>query len=160
MTAMLQRKFPLADKTLCPVLDIAGARSALPGHDEDDVLALIEDGSLEWAWNIALVVGEGIRKEPRILKVCVENYLSTAGSRPLNWSEARAFREFLRGDKPFVYGTELRLLWNCSSTHIIALIEAKELKVQPGTTWDRGPGNSPLITRASVEGFLKRRRMA
>ena len=160
MTATLQRKLPLADATLCPVLTISGVRSELPGHDEDDVLALIEEGALEFAWNIALRVGDGIRREPIVLKKCVAHYLASGGARPLNWTDARAFKEFFNGDeKPFIYGTTLKLLWNCSGTHIIALIEARELKVQPGTTWDRGPGNSPVITRASVEGFLKRRRM-
>lgn len=155
-TPQLQRKFPLRDKTLCPVLTVSGVRSALPGHDEDDVLALIEDGSLEWAWNIALHVGDGIKKEPRILKSCVERY----GSINHQPSTINPLSEFFNGDdKPFLFGTTLRLLFNCSSTHVIALIEAKELRVQPGSSWDRGPGNSPLVTRSSVEAFMKRRRM-
>ena len=134
---------------------IAGARDRLPGHDEDDVLALIEEtGGLTWAWNIGL----GEAREVRILTKCV-NYFAAHG-KPLNWDWPQVKDEILRGwSKPFIPGTRLQIILNCSSTHIINLIEGREMKVMPGTSWNTGPAGSPLIQTASFWEFLQRRAM-
>jgi len=156
MPPTLQRKLILTDESLCPMITIEGARERLPGHDEDDILALIEEGAIEFAWNIGL----GERREVRMLKRAVEFCAATGGARRLNWSDARVAAEVLKGsDKPWIEGVRLKLLLNCSSTQVISLVEAKALAVMPGTSWDRGPGNSPQISTESFKRFLVTRRI-
>lgn len=158
MTAALQRKLVLDDPTLCPLLDIAGARAALPGHDEDDILALVEERYLE-AFDLSynLVVA---RRECRVLKASVEHFQQTGGSRPARWSVEKILAEVLKGwAKPWMEATRVKLLLNCSSTHIYSLLENRDLRVMPGTTWDRGPGNSAQIEMESLKRFLKGARL-
>jgi hypothetical protein len=162
---------------LCAMTTVAGARDRLPGHDEDDVLALIEEtGGLTWAWNIGRVNGEtphaaglGIAREIRILTKCVEHFAKTG--KGLDWTFERVLKEVLRGyKKPFITGTRLQIILNCSSTHIMNLLNSElrtpnaahrtpnsELRLVPGTSWTTGPAGSPLIVTESFIEFLKAR---
>ena len=152
MTAALQRKLPLTDASLCTLLDIGGVRAELPGHDEDDVLALIEDGYIGVAFDIGLQA----RREIRVWRKAVEFFKTTGGSRrmPVEWPVV--IREILCGyDKPVIPGTRVKLLLNCSSTHVINLVEDRQLLLQPGTSWDVGRGNTPQITLTSFKDALK-----
>lgn len=151
-----QRKLLLTDETIQPLLTLESVRERLPGHDEDDVLALVEEGAIEFAWDIGL----GDRRELRFLARSVEFCRATAGKRFLNWEDERALREVLgKWEKPFIPGTRLKLVFNCSSALILDLVTSGNLRVLPGTSWNRGPGNSPQITVESVRLFLKNRRV-
>jgi hypothetical protein len=147
---------------------VAGARDRLPGHDEDDVLALIEEtGGLTWAWSIGL----SYTREIRILTKCVEHFAKTG--KGLDWTFERVLKEVLRGyKKPFITGTRLQIILNCSSTHIMNLLNSElrtsdakhwtpnsELRIVPGTSWTTGPQGSPLIVTATFVEFLKARAM-
>lgn len=147
---------PLTDASLCTLLDIGGVRAELPGHDEDDVLALIADGFL----GVAFDIGLQSRREVRVWRKAVEFLKATGGSRrmPVDWPQA--VREILCGwDKPVIPGTRVKLILNCSATHVINLVEDKQLLLQPGTSWDVGRGNTPQITTASFKEALKFWRM-
>jgi hypothetical protein len=145
------------EKVFCPMTTIAGVRDRIAGLDEDDVLAQIEEtGGLAWAWNIASDLSGA--REVRVLTRCVEHF-STTG-KPLKWSFERVLDEIFAGfDKAFLQGTRVKLMLNCSSTHVINLILAKALKTVPGTSWNTGPAGSPVITRESFVQFLNDRRL-
>ncbi len=152
MTASLQRKLPLADASLCTLLDIGGVRAELPGHDEDDVLALIEDGFIGVAFDIGLQA----RREIRVWRKSVDLFRATGGSRRVNHDWSQVVREILCGwDKPAIPGTRVKLLLNCSSTHVIHLVEDRQLQLMPGTSWDVGRGNTPQISVSSFKDALK-----
>jgi hypothetical protein len=141
----------------CVMLDIKGVRSELPGHDEDDVLALIEQtGSLPWAWNIAPRVGPGIAREIRVLKSCVKTYAETGKRLKLQWRDALD-EIFFGCNKPFLTGKEVKLVLNCSPSTVSNLLKATEIKPLPGTNWTTGPKGSALISCESFTDFLLRR---
>jgi hypothetical protein len=149
-------------------MDISAARVELPGHDEDDILALIDDGLLLHAWNIATVANsEKKRREIRIFPACVDYYKRTQKKGfPLSAGQAltqlfgRPLDVIKPGEKPFVTSKRLSLLLNCGTTHIIGLIETKQLSVLPGTSWGTGPNGAALITLASIHQFFKTRALA
>jgi hypothetical protein len=154
-----QRKLPLDDSPSLTLATVAAARESLVGHDEDDIKALWEDGHILYAWNIGL--GDAI--EARILRDCIDHYKKTLGSRPYPNTDAQvtaALVKAMRAEhKPFVPVSILRLLLNCSSTQVYNLLDAKLLKIQPGTTWQTGPNGSALITVESFKQFLIARRL-
>ena len=158
-SAIQQRKLVLNDRPTLALATVETARQALPGHDEDDIKALWEEGFLLYAWNIGL--GEAI--EARILPDCIEHYQRTLGSRPDPRTETQVTAALLKAmrveHKPYVPVSAVRLLLNCSSTQVYNLIEAKLLKVQPGTTWTTGPNGSALVSVESFKTFLQTRRL-
>jgi hypothetical protein len=141
------------EKARCVMLDIKGVRSRLPGHDEDDVLALIEeDGLLPWAWNIGL----GSAREIRVLASCVDHFAATGKRVKRPWREV--LTEILFGcDKPFLSGKEIKLILCCSPTTVSNLLRAGELKPLAGTSWTTGPKGSALVSCESFTDFLLRR---
>lgn len=155
-TLARQKKMILpGETTRCVMLDIRGVRSRLAGHDEDDILALIEqDGLLPWAWNIGL----GNAREIRILSNCVNHYAATGKRIKVSWREVLA-EIFIGISKPFITGKEARLILNCSSTQISNFLTTTppELKPLAGTNWTTGPRGSALISCESFADFLLRR---
>ena len=156
-TSPKQRRlaFDSSVKVKGPMVDMAAARSAL-GCDVDDVLDLIEEGNLAWAWDIGL--GKR-RSEMRIYAGCINGYEVTGVKCNLeNASEDDIYGSILaRETKPWIPGIRLKSVLNCENGLVIDLVKAKEFEILPGG-WRRGPGGSPLITKESVVAFLKRRR--
>lgn len=159
MPATLQRKLVLDDKPSVVLATVETARQLLVGHDEDDILSLIEEGFLAYAWNIALSTHAA--RDPRIFPDCIAWYARTMGKGTYTRTDDQVLAELLKtnGDKPFIKGTTVRLILNCSSTHLINLVEAKQLALQPGTSYQRGPTGTPLVTVASFRQFLRSRRL-
>ena len=79
-----------------PLLPLRGVCSLIDGN-EDQVLALIEEGKLAWAWNVALDPKRGRCRELRILPRCVADYLR-GQTCPLEW--ANVLRVLLPHDEP------------------------------------------------------------
>ena len=157
-----QRKFVLTDQPVLALATVHHARSLLPGHDEDDILALIEDGSLLYAWDIrGGDVSSPASREIRILPACIEHYRLTGGHRPFPKSDHQVEADLLfnLGSKTFTTSRRLALVLNCSSTHVINLIEARQLAVLPNTTWGTGPNGAALVTIESVKTFFSSRRI-
>jgi hypothetical protein len=138
------------------MLGIAAARDLL-GVDVDDILSLIADGKLAWAWDIGL---GSRRAEIRILSKCLRGYQATGSTCNLrDAGEEQIIGWILARHKlPWIAGVSLKFILACENDLIIDLIEAGELKHTGG--WRRGPGGSPNVTRESVVAFLKRRRVA
>jgi hypothetical protein len=161
----LQRKLVLDDAPTLVLATIAHARLQLPGHDEDDILALIQEGALLWSWNIALRPKVSAA-EYRIWPDCITHYKATSGSRPYGQLAGQpktieALVDQLVPEKPFLWSTTIRLLLNCGPEHVTNLIDAKCLKCLPLTTggalYRRGPGGAACIKRESFIQFLKTR---
>ena len=154
-----QRKLVLDDRPTLALATVETARQSLPGHDEDDIKALWEDGTILYAWNIGL----GTAVEARIFPDCIEHYKLTRGKKAYLLTDDQVARELLRAmrvqHKPFAPVSAIRLLLNCSSTQVSNLIEAKLLKVQSGTTWTTGPNGSALVSVESFKTFLEQRRL-
>lgn len=145
------------EKTRCVMLDVNGVRARLPGHDEDDVLALIEqDGLLPWAWNIATREGANHAREIRVLANCVEHYAATGKRIKVSW-RAVLDEIFLGCAKPWITGKDARLILSCSATQVSNLLDAKELLELSGTIRTTGPNGSALISCDSFVAFLTRR---
>lgn len=182
-----QKKLVLNDAPSLVLLTIDAARALLPGHDEDDILSLVEDRFVPFAWDISLRPGTTAR-ELRLFPACIEHYARTGGSRPFSFdgltlpqisesTNRRAFRQALQESdfmfgqltqrvlaallqghtKPFISGNTLRLLLNCGSTHLTNLIDAGALRQLPGTEYRRGPHGAALLDRDSVLQFLQSR---
>jgi len=158
-----QRKMVLDDTPAVVLATIEQARQHLPGHDEDDILALIEEGAIPWCWNIALNP-RNMARELRILPDCINHYQATAGARdftktfPNLATLEHVLAHLLHGDdKPFLRSTTIRFLLNCGGQHIINLIDAGILIEMPGTSYKRGPTGAAAIRRASFLRFLQTR---
>jgi len=120
--------------------------------DSDAVRALVDEGKLV-AFDIA--AGRAARSELRVLTKSIEHYQTTGGAQPLDLDWPGIVRLVLPTDKLFVRGIEVRRALNCDRGHVENLILAGCLAVVKKPK--KGPGGSPIITRESVEAFLKDR---
>jgi hypothetical protein len=167
MPAVLQRTFDreLADPKHGPSVCLRGARYLL-GLNEDYILGLIADRALSFAWNVALRPlaarprARQARREVRILVASIHHYIAH-GSKPHDLAEPAAVKLLLPPghEKPFLTTGELQRALNCVNDHILHLVEAGALQLQPNTTYRRGPNGSALVTLASFQTFLKHRRL-
>lgn len=150
-----QRRLAIKVPYEAPLMSLPTAAGILE-LDVDLLLHLVEERALAWAWNIGL---GNRRKELRVLTRCVSGFKETNSTCNLGGESVGKIIGYIlaREKKPWVKGSRLKLLFACGETHILDLVNARELSVVDGTTWRRGPGGSPLILRVSVEAFLKRR---
>lgn len=130
---------------------------ALLDVSEDDVLDLISDGQLRWAWNLSATTGP--RSFVRVWSRSVTCYL-VPGSQPAEPDTLdEVIDQLLAGGTPALPGTfratSLQRVFNVSSGHVLNLLAAGELKLAPRCEWHKGV--SPEITRASVVELLKGR---
>lgn len=135
---------------------------ALLDRDEDSVLSLIEMGLIRWAFDLAAPGADR-----RMLYVYRGSLLDYGHGRHLQadyyrldeqkiWPEV--FKEILGGSDAHLSIRRLANRFTCSSTHLYRLVEAGCL--QPlSPQWRRGPLGGALITRASIEQFLRARRL-
>jgi hypothetical protein len=154
-----QPQLPIRDPRHRPTVGIEGAKH-LVDVSEDELLALIEDGRVSHAWHIGL---GSLHREVRILRRSLDNYLARLdGAKVTDPTDFEALTLLLPPGhtKPFLTGTDIQRALNCVSTHVINLIEARALVLQPGTSWTTGPAGSPLVTVSSFAQFLKTRRLA
>ena len=135
-----------------PLLPVRGVMS-LVDKNEDQVLRLIEDGSLLWAFDVALDTKHGRSKELRILPACVADYLRGQQS-PIEWAEV--VRSLLPHDEPVILSKDITRVLNVSGTHTYHLVSRKLLA--PCSTWRSGRGGCGHFTTKSFVAFLKSRR--
>ena len=155
LTATSQRQLPLADPRHRPTVGMDGAKHLLD-LSEDEVIALIEEGKLSYAWNIGL--GED-RREIRILRQSIDAFWEQPRGTPI--PESQAFKLLLPPghDKPYLTNPQLQRALNCVSDHVLHLVAARELTLQPKTDYGRGPNGAALITVVSFRMFLNSRRL-
>lgn len=144
-----------------PLITIDAARALLGReYDADDILMLVDDGFLPWAFSIATRASR--RREIRLLDACVEHYRLTQGHREfvMDWPEViKLIWPPARAIQNAATSIELAASLCCSSDTCLSLIGEKSLHLVPGTIWRRGNGGSPLVTKESFVQFLKNRRL-
>jgi hypothetical protein len=133
------------------------AKGALD-RDEDGVIALI--GTWLIGWDIA--TPKSGRREWRILtrSVSVATRILESKQRPPQWIWNEILGLVLLRlltDQPAIAGVEIQHSLNCSSTHVMRLIDCEALKLLPETIYGKGRGRSPLVTRDSFADFLRAR---
>jgi hypothetical protein len=150
----------LPGETTLLVLDTTeSARTRLPGHDEDDILHLIESGGIAFAWDISAADSDSDRhiREIRIYPPCVEHYLQCGGHRPFPRFDHQVITHLVNivaEGKPFTTAEKFSLLLNCGTELIYRLIAQNRVRVLPNTTWRRGRGGSALLDAHSLKKFF------
>jgi hypothetical protein len=127
---------------------------------ENEVLALIEEGELLWAFDVRTPAAA--RPSVRVLYQSVEDYL--AGNRPSGTvaseeAEWQQVASLVFPDKPTIVNCELAGLLNCGRQHVMDLVHAKQFRLLPGTRFHPGRNGSPQIVTASAKEWLQKRRM-
>jgi hypothetical protein len=125
---------------------------SLVDKNEDQVLRLIEDGSLLWAFDVALDTKHGRRKDLRILPACVADYLRGQES-SLEWADVL---RLLMPEGPVILSKNITRVLNISSTHLYNLARRKQMV--PLSTWRSGPGGCARFPARNFVKFLKSRR--
>ncbi len=160
MKSALQTQFPLVAPRLCRLLDAHCVRDRA-GLDEDDALMLAK---MDVGFDISGADATRMM-ELRVLPAVVENYLAN-GARPLKWEWQRVCDEILKGASVkeicgvrFIEGTTVQQILNCSSKHVMQLVDCGQLKKVKGTNHSTGPNGTPKITVDSFLEFLRKRRV-
>ena len=136
-----------------PLLPIRALTSILD-KNEDQVLRLIEDGRLAFAWNVALDPKRARSRELRILPAAVTDYMR---GQPCSLDWPAVLRLLLPHDEPVILSKEITRVLNISGSHFYHLARRKLLG--PCSTWRRGRGGCGRFTAASFTKFLKERRV-
>jgi hypothetical protein len=129
-----------------------------------DVMALIDEGQIAWAFNFAL--RQEAKPEVRILAASLSDY-QNGQQRGMDAAADLArvmemiFPDVARraGVVASIPASALALRLSVSTEHIFNLIRAHTLAAMAVTTWRRGPKGSPRVQFASVERFLEQRRI-
>jgi hypothetical protein len=125
---------------------------SLIDKNEDQVLRLVEDGSLLWGWNVALDPKRGHNKELRILPAAVADYMQ-GRTCALQWPDVFGL---LLPDDPTITSLYIYRILNMSGDHLYNLVRRKQLI--PCSTWGRGPrGKARFAPKRFIE-FLQKRR--
>ena len=126
--------------------------------DEKDVVVLIETQALLWSFNIAMPGCQ--RRAIRVLTESVENLVySRKGPHADEESEWKRVARLIFPDKAIVTTGELARSLNCRADHIMHLVAAREIKLQPGTSYHRGPKGSAQFVTANAVTWLRKRRL-
>lgn len=162
VTAALPRPvLPPAGWAVRPLWTISGATAWLRRHP-DDILRMIEDGRLEWAWDIAAGPCRR-RREIRIWFESLEHarrHLGTpAGALhlPPPLSPAQVLERVIGHHRPLLRGSEVQALLNCDRNLVFRHLRAGALRMASGQT--SLTSRTPLIVRDSLEQFLLARRI-
>jgi hypothetical protein len=135
-----------------PLLRVETVQDCL-GKSRDEVDAMIQDGSLAYAFDIS--TKPGTRTEPRIFTLCVAE--KTGWRNPSGQTKNYQLAEVVGMILPQrdVRSTELRNLFACSCDHIYQLANNFKVTRKPAATG--GPNSYTVFSRASIETFLTRR---
>ena len=159
MIATLTKPAPLRRRAVKPrpLMPLSAVMWRLD-RSENEVLALIEEGSLLWAFDIR--EPKAVRTAPRVLSQSVKEFLSghcsSADDEVTEWQNVA---KMIFPNQPTIVTCELARLLNCGRQHAMNLLYARQFKVAPGSHIRRGPGGSPWIEIASVKEWLRKRRM-
>jgi hypothetical protein len=131
-----------------PLLPVRGVCS-LVDKNEDQVLELIENGSLAWAFDVSC---DRKRRELRILPAAVASYLHGRACE-LKWPDVLGL---MLPDATTILASEITRMLNVSGDHTYHLIDRKHIVACP--TRRRGPGGSARVPTKSFTTFLQQRR--
>jgi hypothetical protein len=174
MTMAFQKEMSLNDARWRPMLEL-GAVKGILDLGEAEVRSLLDEGKLT-GWDIGL--GD-TRRELRLWTPSVRATLATrclgigttpqpglpedpqvVKARTLQPTKEELWKSLLPPGhtRAFLTNPELQRMMNCTSSHVIALVQAGEVMLQPDTDYGRGVYGAALVTVASVRAFLERRR--
>lgn len=132
--------------------DVRGMMAVLD-IDQEPAVALVEEGKVLFAFNIALEPERAHSTELRIIPRCVLDY--KAGRRcTMKWADVMNI--VLPAGQPTVTASEIARILNCSETLVYCLIRKNQLIAC--TEGRRGPGNSAKVFSCSLEQLLMSRR--
>ena len=128
--------------------------------DEAGAMALVEDGRLFWAFNIASEA-DGARPCVRVLTQSVADYLAgrAANAGGEDGGEWRRVAALIFPAKPVIATCELARSLNCSRQQTADLIAEGAIRLVPGSRPRRGPGGQAQIVTASASEWLRQRRL-
>jgi hypothetical protein len=154
-TATKQLRFDLHMPEHRPLLPMKALMWLLE-RSEDDVMALIECGSLEFAFDLRR---QGTAKAlPVVWRGSVYSY---AGQSDVKSESVDHVVDDVLPPVMSIRAVELKSIFGCcGQLHICRLIEDDSLALDTTRSVGRGKGQSPWVTRASAAAFLKARRMA
>lgn len=129
-----------------------------------EVMALIEEGRLRFAWNIG-----GRRVRNRTVRILTQSLREFQSGQPTpNTTAEEDFQQAVRQIFPAVSrasglatvrATTIAKRFSVSSSHVLHLIDQRELRALRGTVRRPGPTGSPAVEFASVVEFLRKRRL-
>lgn len=142
-------------------MDVPTAMALIEVSSQEKLMALVEDGSIRWAFDIGLRAGR--RREVRMLGDSINEYLS-GDPGPLDLQEDEEFQAVLKcifpsEPGPVIRSVELERALNASQTHIKALVVSGEIAFVKGSEPRPGPYGSAIIQFSTVVDLLKRRRL-
>lgn len=142
-----------------PMICTWTALSLIPGLNyEEEVLALVEDGRLQFAWDMG-----GRDAEARLVRIYAESlndYLAGRSAPEERGDEmGRMVSAMFGPGRAEVPAAEVSKCWNISSGHVLNLIRRGTLPVVKGSRIKPGPNGSPRISTAVLAGFLEKRRI-
>jgi hypothetical protein len=146
----VQTTLPLAIPAARPLVPLE-ACMVLLDRDEDELLAGIEEGALEWAWDI-----RGPEAERREIRVWRQSVLDFASGTRVTRQHEDVLREILPGAHPR-RTPEIQRLFSASQCHVQHLVEAGLLAAGGPRTAASGPASFTLISRESLCRFLAER---
>jgi hypothetical protein len=143
-----------------PLVDVPTAMALIEVASQERLMALIEDGSLRWAFDISC--SSVTRREVRILAESINDFLAGESHREL--SEAEEFARMLAlifpvEPGPDIRSVELERVLSVSQTHIKSLMASGHLIAVNGSVPRVGRLGSVRIQFPSVVELLKRRRV-
>jgi hypothetical protein len=134
------------------MVSIDTARAVL-GKSEDQVIEMIEDARIRFAWNIASNTSR--KRCVRVFVPSLADAVNKTDHQPAEVEDAIKF--ILPGSAPTVRASRLAQAFNVGGTHLAALMKQRCLtKVRPG----RSRTESAHVDRESIVRFLTLRRIA
>lgn len=135
-----------------PMLPVRGVCSLID-RDEDAVLRLIRDGSIAWAFNLALTPRPGHNLYLRILPAAVADYMH---GRPCELKWPDVLNLLLPEGRTVATSLHIYRVLNVSGDHLYNLVRRKQ--IIPCSTWGRGPLGKGRFAVARFVQFLRARR--
>jgi hypothetical protein len=142
---------PMPRQRSKPLLPVRGVMSLID-VDEDQVLRMVEEGELDWAWDVSSDPKRAHSKELRILPACVAAHLR-GESRSLEWADVL---RLLVPEGPVILSKNISRILNVSSTHLYNLARRKQ--IVPCSSWRSGPDGCARFPVKSLVQFLQTRR--
>ena len=153
MIACAQRSLDLRIPTRRPLLPLKAAMVFLD-RNEDDVLALANDGRLAWCFDL-----RGNGAERMLLYV----WRTSAVEYVVGQFSEHTLREVISDvlpDRPYLRATEVKNTFSCNQGHLANLIAAGLIRTdRRREVAGRGPLSSPWVMTESVREFLRSRRI-
>ena len=152
--APVQKRFDFGPLAVAPLWSINGVMGILR-REAEDILALIDDGKLPWAWDIATRGPHASgRAEWRIWSECVRAYQLNHSTHLTDLTHAEVLTRLLGHSRPVLRAAEIRSVWTCDRNTIHRHIDLGNLELDPSSPRLGSSNKTCRIPRASFEQFM------